>query len=190
MKTAKIATLAACLAVFAAPRGADAQNVALGKSVGASAGVNNSSGDPNRITNGVLNPDGMYWQSNSMWWSGTQDVTVYLGGSYTISAFTLQADNNDQYAVDYSNDGGASWFSAWLAGPQYNGGGVTTMNTTLASSITADQLRITGVGGDGLYSVSQIEATGSAVVATPEPATIGLLALGLAGLVPAVRRRR
>jgi len=191
ISASKLAAITACAALLAAAPAASAQNVALGKPVTATAGVVNSSADPNRITDGVYEAENTYWQSNDMWWQGTApSVNVYLGGSYTITAFKIQADNNDSYLVEFSNDWGATWASAWELPTQYNGGGMATRTTSLGSEIVANELRFSATGGDELYSISQLEATGTAVVATPEPATLGLLALGFIGLTPALRRRR
>ena len=68
------------------------------------AGSTNS--DVVRIVDGVFAPESQQWNNGSFWWDETQTVspyytTVVLNGSYAFDRVVLQADNNDNYLVEY-----------------------------------------------------------------------------------------
>jgi len=87
----------------------------------------------------------------------------------------VQADDNDTYQVDYYNSG--VWKPAWTILPP-GGYGLTTSTVDLSTPIVASELRVTEIGGDGLYAVFQVEAF------VPEAAsTLPLLSAAMGGLL-------
>ncbi|SEL99035.1 hypothetical protein SAMN04489760_10228 [Syntrophus gentianae] len=177
------------LAVLCLPAmGSSAEvNVALNKTVtlngtmsGAAAGT---------LTDGVFRPRGTHWQSGTVWWNGTSSYAeIDLEGIYVINSMIAQADDNDAYLVQYHNIQTNTWETAWNV-PNYDGYGSgmqtrpnpadDTERYMLSSSITTDALRFYATGGDNSYSVSEIQAYGSAV---PLPGALWLFAPGLAAL--------
>ena len=173
-----------------------ADNVALYKSValngtfftdadGWGSGVVSPAG---RIVNGIFAGEMTQWNVDGVWWNGSiypeNNIVIDLGGTYEITSFIVQADNNDTYRLSYQGvDEG--WYdvvgiSGWglMTRPEY----------FLGSPILATQLKFVATSGDGYYSVSQIVANGRLATSTPEPATLMLLGLGLLGLT-GIRRK-
>jgi hypothetical protein len=148
------------------------------------------------LTDGLFLPRGTLWNAGSVWWdafapegvSANNSIEIDLGGVYMIAGFTVQADDNDTYRLEYWN--GASWITAWNI-PAVGGAGDQTRPDpddesaifALGSAIATDRLRFTATGGDGYYSVTEIRAF------VPEPATLALLGVALAGLGFSSRRR-
>jgi hypothetical protein len=198
-------TLIAALCSLGLLSAAHATNVVLGSTVHLhgtfftdptywSTGTN---GTPDDLVNGVFQPDGTQWDFNSTWWNGDDNpnncIVIDLSCWAKIWCFTVQADDNDDYKLEYWGTDSA-WHDAWdILAPQ--GWGLTTSSTFLDSPIITDKLRFTAVDGDGLYAVSQIEAKGKFLCCDPcctpsgsapdATSTVALLggAIGLIGWV-------
>lgn len=139
------------------------------------------------VNDGVFKNEGHQWDIDTVWWDANYntgaEIVINLGGLFSIASFVMQADNNDTYRVEYAQAGGG-WATAWDV-PFSCCYGVVTRDTTLASTIITDTLRITATGGDNLYSVSEFQAFGQPV---PEPEAYALMLAGL-GLVGFAARR-
>ena len=97
----------------------------------------------------------------------------------------VQADNNDTYRIEYRQ--GGNWVTAWDV-PAVNSYGLVTRGTTLAQAITTDELRFTATGGDGYYSVTELQALSP--VPEPEEWAMMLVAAGLVGFQVKRKQRR
>ncbi len=143
------------------------------------------------IVDGVFVPEQQTWNTGSWWWDEDPSVntspvvtTIHLKQLYTIDSFSVQADDNDTYRIEYWD--GAAWKLAWDI-PTKPSFGLVTRDSGLLASITTDFLRFTATGGDNYYAVSEIQAFGAAAV--PEPSTYALMLGGL-GMVGYLARRR
>jgi len=174
-------------------------DVALGKTVTENGTFGTSPGSwtyyppaaGSTLTDGILEPETELWNANSVWWNGSEnpnnEILIDLGSLFKIDSFTVQADDNDTYRVEY-RIGAGSWTTAFDV-PTMPSWGLVTRSIDLATPIYADALRFTATGGDGYYAVSEIEAWGDkALSSVPEPQSLLLLLSGLAALA-CVRRR-
>ncbi len=192
MKTLALASLAALTTLAVAD-----SNVALGKTVTAVDSVYGA--DLSTLTDGNYLAQGTGWTNGTIYWYGTAPaLEIDLAGTFTITKMNVQADDNDNYRIDYFD--GTSWATAWDVpnADVVNNQNVAGMQTrpdpsdnsalfTLTAPVTATKLRLVadpGAGiGDGYYSASELQAYGEPV---PEPAT--LLVLGLGALCARQRR--
>lgn len=109
-----------------------------------------------RMTDGTASTDGDAWDSpRAAVLGATRAVTWDLGRPEPLAHLRLQADNNDVYVLQGSLDG-ASWFPVWEAGPVELPGVQTRTSPPLATQLR--YLRLTARGGDGMYSVGELEA--------------------------------
>ena len=190
MKSVKgwLCALAAAAIVCLPAAGMSAEvNVALGKAVTLNGTMYGAAGST--LTDGIFRPRGTSWTSGTVYWNGTAAYAeIDLGGTYVINSMIAQADDNDQYMVQFRDIATDSWWTAWTV-PNYDGYGSgmqtrpdpadDTEKYVLETPITTDALRFYALSGDNSYSVSEIQAYGSAV---PIPGALWLFAPGLAAL--------
>jgi len=112
--------------------------------------------------------DGDNWDSDKTALINRTGVIEYdLGEVLPIRAALLQADNNDDYILWASVDG-ANFTPLWRAPPDPLPGMRTRTVATLDAK--ARYLRLTAEGGDGLFSVGELQ-----VYARPEDLTANTL---------------
>ncbi|MCC7487818.1 MAG: PEP-CTERM sorting domain-containing protein [Burkholderiales bacterium] len=189
--------LSALLAV-AAPAVAVPTNVTLGKPVTATgaigvispAGIVQGFGDAvayppaplSSLVDGAYLPEGTYWQSGTVWWdenhSGSADniIEIDLNGLFLISFLSIQADNNDKYEILVRDRYGV--WAGFVHANSLAGAGMRERAGSFAP-FEATAFRIDAFDGDQFYSLSEFRAMGEAV---PEPGSLLLIAIGLAGL--------
>jgi len=146
------------------------------------------------IVDGAFLPESTQWNSGSWWWDADASVNsapvvtvIALNDSYALNSFSVQADDNDTYRIEYWD--GAAWQLAWDV-PVQPSWGLTTRTSGLLPSITTNQLRFTATGGDNFYAVAEIQAFGSITRAVPEPETYALMLAGLAAVGFVARRKK
>ncbi|HEX9022770.1 MAG TPA: PEP-CTERM sorting domain-containing protein, partial [Geobacteraceae bacterium] len=141
-------------------------------------------------------PEQTLWNHGSIWWDATvqgsenNSIVIDLQGIYHITGIITQADNNDNYRIDYFNPNTNSWteLGSWRA---VAGWGLMTRPsgdhvTQYPVDFDASQFRLSAFGGDSFYAYSEFQAFGTRAV--PEPSTMILLGAGIAGL--AIWRRK
>jgi LPXTG-motif cell wall-anchored protein len=120
-----------------------------------SAKVENS-GVPNtsRLVDGEVPVEGDPWDSaiTARFESASGSVTWDLGAVRSLRGALVQGDNNDIYVLSGSADGKV-WNVLWEA-PPVEGAGMRMRQTDLSAG--ARYVRVTGKGGDQLYSIGEI----------------------------------
>lgn len=164
------------------------------------------------LTDGYVPAQGSYWQTNTTYFYGDDDQEWFrfdLGGLYSIEDIFLSVDNNDTYTVEYFAD--SFWWPLFTIWNTYGnvGSGMDTFSTQLGNpyynvliDFAAVETRYLAISanhtpstGDGAFSIGEFQAFGTLIEgdeqvpgAVPEPSTMLLLGVGLAGL--AVLRRK
>jgi len=160
--------------------------------------LNGSSGNVSDITNGTFLPNGTgYWSTQpavqALEWCGNEYVfQINLGATAQIDSITLQADNNDEYVLQYLNESTGQWQLLWDRGEE-GGWGLMIDSYTLTTPIDTSEVRILGGAsqdsGLGGYAVAQVELFGTSTTVTPEPSSFLLLGSGLVALAGIMRRK-
>jgi len=138
------------------------------------------------LVDGVLEPESQQWNTGSYWWDETQTASPFqtllqLDASYTFNHLVLQADNNDDYLIEYWT--GSTWQTAFWAGA-VGGYGLTTRDSGTLASFTTDRFRFTALNGDQYYAMSEFQAFG-----VPEAGTWALMMFGFGAVGYAMRQR-
>jgi hypothetical protein len=127
-------------------------NLLAGKSPMKRPGVKHAS----RVTDGVMAGEGDQWDSElTAVLAEPKSYLVYdLGAVRGVTAVDLQGDNNDQYIVELSEDG-ASFEPLWIADPV--GGQGMRRRSARGLHGQGRYVRLRGRGGDGYYSLSEVQ---------------------------------
>jgi hypothetical protein len=117
-----------------------------------------TTGMVSRTTDGVLAEEGTFWSApEAIVVPASAKFEFDMGTPQTLRALVLQGDNNDDYVVDTSLDG-VAYKTLWVAPPMFIGFGLRTRSVVLDKPTEARFVRITGRGGDGFFSVSEVQA--------------------------------
>ena len=192
----KISLLAAIAALtFTAHASADtnvaylAQVAAYGPGIGDSAGAQYGGGmaSPGSVTDGPFTPLGQQWNYGSVYWSGVDSgVTITLSHLASVSSLVLEADNNDDYRIEFL-DRASVWRNLTTVETDKAEQGQNLYGGLLSTSIEARAFRISAYG-DNHYSVAEFQAGGNWIAdntppqPVPEPTTWLMLGAGLAAL--------
>ena len=116
------------------------------------------SGLVSRTTDGVLAEEGTFWSNPDAVVNPPNSKLAWdMRSVHEVRALVLQGDNNDEYLVEGSTDG-VEYKKIWIAPPTFVGMGLRTRHVVLQAPAQARYLRIIGRGGDGFYSVSEVQA--------------------------------
>ncbi len=119
------------------------------------------------ITDGQAATDGEVWNSPMAAIIPARGEVVWdLGQQVPIEAALVQGDNNDNYLL-WASDDGTSWNLIWKAGPYSNDGLRTRTQSGLNTH--ARFIKLTGEGGDNLYSVGELQLYASAATLANPP---------------------
>jgi hypothetical protein len=155
---------AVALGAATAARGQQSGNLLLGKQPSRNQGVLN----PARLTDGTAAREGSFWDTDLTSRFPPGAFVVYdLGSEQPLAAAWLQGDNNDLYELSLSSDG-ESWNPLWVGGP-VGGAGLRTRETAALSG-KGRYLRVSASGGDGSYSLSELQVFSQAPQEFPRPA--------------------
>ena len=145
------------------------------------------------LTDGVFLDESHQWNMGTVWWDSSSyapNLDIDLQADYLISRIVVQADNNDEYLINLSDDLVVKPEGAIVI-PAVAGWGMMTRDIVLPTPVLADRIRFghhPSGAGDDLYSVSEIQAFGTPAV--PAPAAIMLLGSGLLTLIGCRHRVR
>ena len=147
----------------ACPRG----NLLAGKTPAERPSVRNAA----RLTDGVQSAEGDLWDTErtSIFSSPAAYAQWDLGAVTKITAVDLQGDNNDDYIVEVSDDG-VTFTQAWVADP-VSGQGMRRRSTKSLDT-QGRFLRVRGQGGDGFFSLSEVQAFCAVPAKWPPPVEI------------------
>lgn len=172
----------------------------------ASASNNSYQGSLSNINDGVYPVNGTLYTSGTVHdYNQNETFTLaFTGGLTTVGYFNVNVDNNDDYTVTLFNDTAGTSLARTITAAQGVVGGGTenfTSNAALSGTYTylptlafapfaANRATITSAGGDRNFAIGEAQFfTTAATGAVPEPATWGMMIIGV-GVVGAMRRRQ
>lgn len=157
------------LPLLGASPGAQAEEAAQNASLIADKAPRRSSGvfRDRAITDGEILPEGSPWNTHpGARFEDTSSTVEYdLGEPNPIRALLLQGDNNDEYEVAISSDG-ENYETLWIA-PKVDDQGLRTRFVTGLDAV-ARFVRVRPLGGDGNYSVSELQAYTASLSELPQ----------------------
>ncbi|RLB48303.1 MAG: hypothetical protein DRI90_25510, partial [Deltaproteobacteria bacterium] len=108
------------------------------------------------LTDGVIGTPGGGWKTDlTAWLASTQSFIQYdLGRSTPLRAAYIQADCNDRYELSVSEDG-QEFTRLWRA-PHVRAGGLQARHSKRLQG-QGRYLRVQASGGDGNYSISELQ---------------------------------
>ena len=111
---------------------------------------------PETATDGNLAPWADYWDTplTAVLRGPDDSLTFDLGSEQSISAAFIEADNNDAYAFEVSNDG-QTFSRLWVAPPVRPTG--LQGRTAHGLHGRGRYVRISASGGDGAYSIAEVQ---------------------------------
>ena len=136
----------------------------------AAIGIGTYNNDANLVIDGQMPDQGSGWNGDQcVWWNGTEPaIFIDLGDLYEIQKISVQIDHNDDYLIEVSSDGvqyetfleisknlgeigwGMDTLSSDMDSPDY-------VQELAVSPKKARSLKISAVGGDNSYSVSEVQ---------------------------------
>lgn len=146
--------------------GVDLINIAEGKTavnVGTLAGGSEAFLDT--LTDGLFLPRQTGWNSGTVYWNDTTvEIEIDFGGTEEIFGAIIQADDNDEYLLEYYD---GTWHPLWWL-ENYGWLGDGGMHTRpdmeddarwqlFDMPALASKVRVTATGGDDKYSLSEIQ---------------------------------
>lgn len=144
-------------------------NVVLGKPVAAGQGTLYGA-DPSTLTDGAFLPASTPWQVDTVyWWDVDATVEIDLLGAHELREVVIQADDNDDYVLEYWDELRGTWRLLWAVPDQDRiGFGMQTRpdhtdvteTFVFATPVVTDRIRVRGTGGDESYAVSELQLYG------------------------------
>jgi hypothetical protein len=125
------------------------------------------------LIDGQSPPEGSPWDSpNSIYWENTEAFfQLDLGGVFQVTGLLIQVDGNDNYTIDYSEDG--LEYIPLIQVSEAHGNiasGLDTMSTVSTDPnfvadlefepVSARYVKIYSTGGDNRFSLSEIQVYG------------------------------
>ena len=111
-----------------------------------------------RVTDDTLAEEGTFWSNpDAVVVAANARFEYDLGSVKPVKALVIQGDNNDEYVIEGSLDG-TTFTPIWVAPATFVGMGLRTRWVNLQHAVNARHLRVTGRGGDGFFSISELQA--------------------------------
>jgi hypothetical protein len=126
---------------------------------------------PARVTDGVQSGEGDLWQTErTAVLSSEQAYLLFdLGATTKLTAIDLQGDNNDEYIVEVSDD--KQTFTKLYVADPVSGEGMRRRGTRRLDG-QGRYLRIRAQGGDGFYSLGEVQVFCQPPATWPPPVEI------------------